>query len=197
MIDDIIDFLKDYWILVLMGIGLIGFVIWLFTPRNYTLEVNQISWEWNVHIEQYQVEHHDGERSKPLDAYNVDKHYHPRTKTWTDDDGNTHTKDESYWTYDYDVNRWIEVRVVRNTGCDHEPFFLDYTLAKSNREDNIGAERAIEEKLYFALGTVVGGDGELTSIPISSDIWGTLTTNDELNYKQARVGGPTEVRIAE
>lgn len=167
-----------------------------FHPKSYTLEVKQISWEWNVHIEEYQIEHHDGERSKPKDAYNVDKHYHPRTKTWTDDEGRTHTKDESYWTYDYDVNRWIEVRVVRNTGYDHEPFFLEYTLAESNREDGIGAERAIEEKLYFAIGTVVGGDGTLTSVPISSDIWGTLTTNDELNYKQARIGDPTEVSIA-
>lgn len=173
-----------------------GLLYFGFHQKSYTLEVKQIQWEWNVHIEEYQVEHHDGERSKPSDAYNVDKHYHPKTKTWTDDDGEVHIKDESFWTYDYDVNKWIEVRVVRNTGCDHEPFFLDYTLAESSREDGIGAERAIEEKLYFALGTVIGGDGSLKSIPISSDIWGTLTTNDELNYKQARVGGPTEVSIA-
>jgi len=174
-----------------------GLLYFGFHQKSYTLEVKQISWEWNVHIEQFQVEHHDGERSKPSDAYNVDRHYHHKTKTWTDDDGTVHTKDESYWTYDYDVNRWIEVRVVRNTGYDHKPFFLEYTLAKSSREDNIGAERAIEEKLYFAIGTVIGGDGSLTSVPISSDIWGTLTTNDELNYKQARVGGPTDVSIAE
>lgn len=173
-----------------------GLLYFGFHPKSYTLEVKQISWEWNVHIEQYQVEHHDGERSKPKDAYNVDKHYHPRTKTWTDDEDRTHTKDESYWTYDYDVNRWIEVRVVRNTGYDHEPFFLEYTLAESSREDGIGAERAIEEKLYFAIGTVAGGDGTLTSVSINSDIWGTLTTNDELNYKQARIGDPAEVSIA-
>lgn len=173
-----------------------GLLYFGFHQKSYTLDVKQISWEWNVHIEQFQVEHHDDERSKPKDAYNVDKHYHPHTKTWTDDDGKVHTKDESYWTYDYDVNRWIEVRVVRNTGYDHNPFFKEYTLAESQREDGIGAERANLEKLYFALGTVIGGDGSLVSVPIDSDIWGTLTTNDELNYKKARVGGPTDVRVA-
>lgn len=173
-----------------------GLLYFGFHQKSYTLQVKQIQWEWNVHIEQYQVVHEDGKRSKPSDAYNVKSHYHPRTKTWTDDEGRTHTKDESYWTYDYDVNRWIEVRVVRNTGYDHEPFFLEYSLAESNREDGIGSERAIEEKLYFAIGTIVGGDGSLTSVPINSDIWGTLTENDEINYKQARIGDPTEVEIA-
>lgn len=42
MIDDIKDFLEDYWILILMGIGLIGFVIWLFIPRDYTLDIKRI-----------------------------------------------------------------------------------------------------------------------------------------------------------
>lgn len=45
MIDDIKDFLEDYWflvLLVLMGVVLIGFVIWLFIPRDYTLDVKRI-----------------------------------------------------------------------------------------------------------------------------------------------------------
>lgn len=112
MLDDIKDFLEDYWILIWMGAVLIGFVVWLFFPRDYTLDVKRIQWEYVVHIEEYMVQHHDDERSKPSDAYNVKSHYHPRTKTWTDDDGKTHIKDDSYWTYDYDVNRWIETRSV-------------------------------------------------------------------------------------
>lgn len=191
------DDLRNSIIFIAIGVVLFCAAIYFaFHQKSYTLDVKQISWEWNVHIEQYVVEHYDGERSKPSDAYNVDKHYHPHTKTWTDEDGKVYTKDESYWTYDYDVNRWREVRVVRNTGYDRNPFFLEYSLAESNREDGIGAERAIEEKLYFALGTVIGGDGSLVSVPINSDIWGVLTDNDELNYKKARVGGPTEVSIA-
>lgn len=42
MIDDIKNFLEDYWILVLMGAALVGFVIWLFIPRDYTLDVKRI-----------------------------------------------------------------------------------------------------------------------------------------------------------
>lgn len=126
MLDDIKDFLEEYWILVWMVVVLIGFVIWLFVPRDYTLDVNQIQWEYVVHIEEFMVRHHDDDSSKPSDAYNVESHYHPHTKTWTDEDGNTHTKDDSYWTYDYDVNRWVETRQVVTTDYDHNPYFGEY-----------------------------------------------------------------------
>lgn len=196
MLDDIKDFLKEYWILILMGAALIGFVIWLFFPRDYTLDVKRIQWEYVVHIEEFVVQHHDDDRSKPSDAYNVKSHYHPRTKTWTDEDGKTHTKDDSYWTYDYDVNRWVETRKVVTTDYDHEPFFGEYSLKESNREDGIGAERAIEEKIYRALGTEIHGDGTLVSIVIPEYMWETLTDADEINYKQAMVGGPKEPVVA-
>ncbi len=196
MLDDIIDFLKEYWILVLMGAALVGFVIWLFFPRDYTLDVKQIQWEYVVHIEEFIVQHHSGDRSKPSDAYNVKSHYHPRTKTWTDDDGETHTKDDSYWTYDYDVNRWVETRQVVTTDYDHSPYFGDYILKESDREDGIGAERAIEEKIYRALGTEIHGSGELVSIVIPEDMWETLTDKDEINYKQAQIGGPKDPVVA-
>lgn len=177
MLDDIKDFLEDYWILILMGAALVGFVIWgfviwLFVPRDYTLDIRRVQWE------------------------NVKYHYHPRTKTWTDDDGNTHTKDESYWTYDYDINRWIETRKVVTTDYDHEPLFGEYTLKESDREDGIGAERAIEEKIYRALGTEIHGDGELVDLVIPEDMWETLKDTDEINYKQAKVGGPRDPVVA-
>ena len=184
-------------VIVSVVVGICAALYFAFHQKSYTLDVKRIQWEYVVHIEEFMVQHHDDDRSKPSDAYNVKSHYHPHTKTWTDEDGKVHTKDESYWTYDYDVNRWAETRKVVTTDYDHEPYFGEYTLAESSREDNIGAERAIEEKLYFAIGTIVGGGDGLASIPISGDIWGTLTTNDELNYKQARVGGPTDVEIAQ
>lgn len=101
----------------------------------------------------------------------------------------THTKDDSYWTYDYDVNRWIETRRVVTTDYDHSPYFGEYTLKESGREDGIGAERAIEEKIYRALGTEIHGYGELVEVTIPEDMWETLTDKDEINYKQAKVGG--------
>lgn len=196
MIDNIKDFLEDYWILVLMGAALVGFVVWLFIPRDYTLDVKRIQWEYVVHIEEFMVQHHDDERSKPSDAYNVKSHYHPRTKTWTDDDGKTHTKDDSYWTYDYDVNRWVETRSVVTTDYDHSPYFGEYSLKESQREDGIGAERAIEEKIYRALGTEIHGDGELVELVIPEDMWETITDKDEINYKESIVGWPHDLVVA-
>ena len=199
MIDDIKDFLEDYWLLVWMaivGFVLIGFVIWLFIPRDYTLDVKRIQWEYVVHIEEFMVQHHDDDRSKPSDAYNVESHYHPRTKTWMDDDGKTHTRDDSYWTYDYDVNRWVETRSVVTMDYDHEPFFGEYALKESNREDDIGAERAIEEKIYRALGTKIHGDGELVELVIPEDMWETLVDTDEINYKESIVGWPHNLVVA-
>lgn len=196
MIDNIKDFLEDYWILVLMGVALICFVIWLLYPRNYTLDVKGTQWEYVVHIEEFMVVHHSGDRSKPSDAYNVKSHYHPRTKTYTDSDGNTHTKDDSYWTYDYDVNRWVETRKVVTTDYDHEPFFGHYILKESDREDGIGAERAIKEKIYRALGTEIHGGLDLVEIVIPEDMWKTLTDKDEINYQQSKVGEPKNPVVA-
>lgn len=184
------NFLEENWIFILIPVLIVGFLIYLFYPRHYTLDVKRIQWEYVVHIEEFMVQHHSGARSKPSDAYNVDSHYHSRIETWTDEDGKTHTKDDSYWTYDYDVNRWVETRQVMTTDFDHEPFFGKYTLKTSDREDGIGAERAIEEKIYRALGTEIHGDGTLVSIVIPEDMWDTLTDKDEINYKQAKVGGP-------
>ena len=196
MLDVIKDFLEDYWLLVLMGVAFIGFVVWMLVPRDYTLDVKRIQWEYVVHIEEFMVQHHSSERSKPSDAYNVRSYYHPRTRTWTDEDGKTHTEDDSYWTYDYDVNRWVKTRDVVTTDYDHSPYFGEYVLKESQREDGIGAERAIEEKIYRALGTKIHGDGELVSIVIPEDMWETLTDNDEINYKQAKVGGPIDPVVA-
>lgn len=194
--DDIKDFLGVYWLIVSVGIGLIVLVVWLFIPRNYTLDVKSIQWEYVVHIEEFMVQHHNGDRSKPSDAYNVESHYHPHTKTWTDKDGKTHTKDDSYWTYDYDVNRWVETRNVVTTDYDHNPYFGEYVLKESQREDGIGAERAIKEKIYRALGTKIHGDGELVELVIPEDMWETLKDTDEINYKESIVGWPYDLVVA-
>lgn len=114
MIDDIKDFLEDYWILILMGAALVGFVIWLFVPRDYTLDVKRIQWEYVVHIEEYMVQHHDDDRSKSSDAYNVKSHYHPRTKTWTDDDDSEDYDDEVSaveWKARYEAERKIRMEL--------------------------------------------------------------------------------------
>lgn len=196
MISDIKDFLEEYWIFILIPVLIVGFLIYLFYPRDYILDVRQIQWEYVVHIEEFMVQHHSGDRSKPSDAYNVESHYHPKTKTWTDEDGKTHTEDDSYWTYDYDVNRWSETRQVMTTDFDHEPFFGEYTLKTSDREDGIGAERAIEEKIYRAIGLTIGQDEGLTEVIIPETMWDILTTDDQINYQKSEIGKPKNPSIA-
>lgn len=183
MISSIKDFLEEYWIFILIPVLIIGFLVYLFYPKDYILDVGQIQWEYIVHIEEFMVQHHSGDRSKPSDAYNVESHYHPKTKTWTDEDGKIHTEDDLYWTYDYDVNRWSETRQVMTTDFDHEPFFGEYTLKTSDREDGIGAERAIEEKIYRAIGLTIGQDEG-------------LTVDDQINYQKSEIGKPKNPVIA-
>ena len=196
MISSIKDFLEEYWIFILIPVLIVGFLIYLFYPKDYILDVRQIQWEYIVHIEEFMVQHHSGDRSKPSDAYNVKSHYHPKTKTWTDEDGNTHTKDDSYWTYDYDVNRWVETRHVMTTDFNHEPFFGEYTLKTSDREDGIGAERAIEEKIYRAIGLTIGQDEGLTEVIIPETMWDILTVDDQINYQKSEIGKPKNPVIA-
>ena len=196
MISSIKDFLEEYWIFILIPVLIVGFLIYLFYPRDYILDVKQIQWEYVVHIEELMVQHHSGDRSKPSDAYNVKSHYHPKTRTWTDDDGKTHTEDDSYWTYDYDVNRWEETRQVMTTDFDHGPFFGEYTLKTSDREDGIGAERAIEEKIYRAIGLTIGQDEGLTEVIIPEAMWDILTVDDQINYQKSSIGKPKNPVIA-
>lgn len=198
MISSIKDFLEEYWIFILIPVLIVGFLIYLFYPRDYILDVRQIQWEYIVHIEEFMVQHHSGDRSKPSDAYNVKSHYHPKTKTWTDEDGQTHTKDDSYWTYDYDVNRWVETRQVMTTDFDHAPYFGEYTLKESQREDGIGAGRAIEEKIYRAIGLTIGQDEMtgLTEVIIPETMWDILTVDDQINYQKSEIGKPKNPVIA-
>lgn len=181
---------------ILVTLTLIGYV--LFSPKTYTMKVKVITWDYGVHIEEFKVVHHTNERSKPKDAYNVQRHTKVKTKTVTDADGNTTIKTETYVEYDYDVNRWVETRCVTTSGRDHEPYFGEYTLKESDRTDGIGNERVgHRSKEYTASGTLVNSeDEELHHVSISERIWDELTTNDELNYLKSRVGDPYEVRIA-
>lgn len=182
---------------ILVVLSVLGYV--LFSPKAYTMEVKVITWDYGVHIEEFKVVHHTNERSKPDDAYNVNRFVRTKTKTVTDEDGNTHIKTETYVEYDYDVNRWVETRCVATSGRDHEPYFGEYTLKESDRADGIGNERVSHRsKEYTASGTLVNSDDmTLHHVSIPESIWEVLTTNDELNYLKSRVGDPYEISIAQ
>ena len=193
------DTAKVIGIIAIIGMMLAIIAYALLSPKDYTMNVKVISWEYGIHIEEFKVEHHTEERSHPNDAYNVNSSIRTRTKTTTDADGNTHTKFETYTVYSYDVNRWVETRCVTTTGKDKSPYFGEYTLKESNRTDCIGAERVkYQSKEYSASGQLVGSDDmTLHTVPISESMWETLTTNDQINYLQSKVGQPYAVSVAQ
>lgn len=193
------DTKKIIGIIAVVGVVIAIIAYILCSPKEYTIRVSAITWEYGVHIEQYSVVHHTEERSHPSDAYNVVSSVRTETKTYTDEDGDTHTKFNTYIVYSYDVNRWVERRCVMNKGTDHNPEFKPYSLLHSEREDSIGEERVgYFSKEYFASGPLVGSDDlTLHTVRISEDIWEKLTTNDEINYLKSAVGHPYAVSIAE
>ena len=190
---------KIIGIIAVVGVVIAIIAYILGSPKEYTIRVSAITWEYGVHIEQYSIEHHTEERSYPADAYNIVPGTRTEHKTYTDEDGDTHTKFETYTVYSYDVNRWIEKRCAMNKGTDHNPEFKSYNLVHSEREDGIGEERVkYFSKEYFASGPLVGSDDlTLHTVQISEDIWEKLTTNDEINYLKSAVGHPYAVSVAE
>lgn len=195
--------IHDNWIHYGIVIGAILGVIVLFVcllkPHDYTMQVKNIQWEYAVHIEEYQVRHYIDESSYPSDAYNVQSYRKRKTRTVTDQDGNSYTETYYVTRYNYDRNEWHETRRVPTQGYDHEPYFGEFTLKTSDRPDGIGAEReSYRSRVYTAIGQLVNSnDTELKYVEISSDVWEVLKVGDELNYKKRAVGSPYDISIAQ
>ena len=192
----------DNWIHYCVIIGAILGVIFLFVgllkPHDYTMQVKNIQWEYKVYIEEYIVKHHTDESSYPSDAYNVHSYKKTRSRIVTRN-GKSHTEIYYVTRYNYDRNEWHETRRVPTQGYDHEPYFGEFTLKTSSREDDIGAEReAYRSQVYTAIGQLIySDDTDLKYIEISYEIWNNLKVGDELNYKQRKIGKPYDISIAQ
>lgn len=191
---------KDDMPLIALFSSLFAFVVLLLivnlTSKSYTMKVKTISWEYSVHIEEYVVEHYKNKSHAPEGAYNVHKHTEVRTSTYTDADGNIKTKTTYDTEYDYDLNIWKETRQVMTTGFDKDPYYGEYTLGESTREDNIGAERVGYLSENFSASGKLINDETFVTIDISKNIWESLKEGDELNYKKSNWGKPQDVEIA-
>jgi hypothetical protein len=194
--------IHDNWIHygVIIGaiLGVIFLFVYLLKPHDYTMQVKNIQWEYTVHIEEYQVRHYTDESSYPSDAYNVQS-YRKRKSRIVTKNGKSHTEIYYVTRYDYDRNEWHETRRVPTQGYDHEPYFGEFTLKTSSREDGIGTEReAYRSQVYTAIGQLIySDDTDLKYIEISYEIWNNLKVGDELNYRQREIGKPYDISIAQ
>lgn len=191
---------KEDYPLIAIFATLFGFVLLMLitnlSKHDYTMKVKTVSWEYSVHIEEYVKEHYKNKSHAPEGAYNIRSHTEVRTTNYIDSDGNVKTKTTYDIEYDYDLNIWKETRQVMTTGLDKNPYYGEYTLKESTREDNLGAERVgYLSEVYSASGTLLN-DNTFITIEIPKDIWEALSRGDELNYKKSNWGKAQEIEIA-
>lgn len=170
-------------------LAIIAFVVfsYLNTPDDYIMQVKCIQWRYVINIQAYRVVHESGWERPPKDAYNIDQVYKERYE------------DDYQWYYTYDVNRWVPARNVVSQGTDKNPYWKEYELYVSKRDDNIGSEReGTRTKIYTISGTIRGAKtDDLVSVDVSEDIWSKCKLTDELVYMKSKIGKPYDIHIAE
>lgn len=183
-------------VMVLIAITLL--IIWLVMPRQHVLDVKLIQWEYTIQIQEYRTVHEFGWSSPPDDAYNVQKENreHGTEKIQIDD---VEIKVPRYDTwYEYDIDMWIDNRIVMTTGTDKSPYWGEYELRQQNGSTiSIGDERVSANIEEYTVSGTESDCNELITVSVSRDIWEQLTTNDQLIYLQRAIGDPYDIRIAE
>lgn len=188
-------------IVFVVAAGLIAItllLIHLVKPRQHTLDVKLIQWQYTIQIQELRTVRESGWISPPDNAYNVQTENRQRgTKTIEIDGVEINIPRYDTW-YEYDIDRWCDSRSVMTTGTDKQPFWGEYELRKQDDSKiSVGDERVfanIEE--YTVSGTEHDNTGLIT-VSVSQNIWKQVTTNDQLIYLQRAVGNPYEIKIAE
>ena len=164
------------------------------------MRVKTIQWSATVQIEQFRQVHEGGWSSPPEGAYNIvtSTKRHGTITVGKDANGNPIRIPKYDTWYEYDINRWLPSRQVVTVGFDKEPYYGEVVLKNPDPDqDELGDERESSRCMDFSASGLNGDNSELITIDISSDIWFTLTENDELNYEQSTFGRPKSIRIAE
>lgn len=185
-------------IIVLIAICVIVIIfgiIHLFTPKDYVLKPKMIGWCYTIQIQEYRQHEESGYSSPPSDAYDIRTSRRTRTRTVTDSDGKQHTETYHETYYEYKINRWDDSRTVVTHGLDKSPYWGEYTLIDHNGD--LGSERVSAHiETYTVSGIISDESSELISIDVPKEVWELITLDDELNYKQRRVGKPYDISIA-
>lgn len=185
---------------VLLAI-IIGVLHMLFSPKEYTIRVKSIRWDYIIQIQELKQVHEDGWSTPPSNAYNVTSTLKKRGNKVVGKDANGKDitmPDYDTW-YDYDVDKWVNTRTVPTYGFDKEPYWGEVTLRSTENPRRLGCEReGGRTQTYTVSGQLVHSDDmNLISIEVPEYIWKSVDIEDEVNYLKSKVGKPHEIHIAE
>lgn len=186
---------------VLLLAVIIGVLYMLFSPKDYTIRVKNIRWDYIIQIQELKQVHEDGWSSPPSNAYNVTSTIKKRGDKVVGKDANgkdIKMPDYDTW-YDYDVDKWVNTRTVPTFGFDKEPYWGDVTLRSTENSRRLGCEReGGRTQTYTVSGQLTRSDDmNLISIEVPEYIWKSVDIEDEVNYLKSKVGKPYEIHIAE
>lgn len=186
---------------VLLAAVIIGVLYMLFSPKDYTIRVKNIRWDYVIQIQELKQVHEDGWSTPPSNAYNVTSTLKKRGNKVVGKDANGNdikVSDYDTW-YDYDVDKWVNTRTVPTYGFDKEPYWGEVTLRSTENPRRLGCEReGGRTQTYTVSGQLVHSDDmNLISIEVPEHIWKSVDIEDEVNYLKSKVGKPYEIHIAE
>lgn len=186
---------------VLLAAVIIGVLYMLFSPKDYTIRVKNIRWDYVIQIQELKQVHEDGWSTPPSNAYNVTSTLKKRGNKVVGKDANGKditTPDYDTW-YEYDIDKWVNTRTVPTYGFDKEPYWGEVTLRSTENPRRLGCEREGKRtQTYTVSGQLVHSDDmNLISIEVPEYIWKSVDIEDEVNYLKSKVGKPYEIHIAE
>lgn len=187
-------FNKSQLIVIICSIAVLALIChYIVKPRDYILDVKTISWTSVIQIQEYTVVHEEGWSRPPSDAYNISHHSKKRK---TEKHGNSSVDIYDTW-YRYDINKWKDTHKVTAGGFDKNPYYAEYELKKSNRNDGIGDERESHRYIIYEVSGIQhnSSKSELITFEIPESIWKELQLTDEVNYKQRGFGKPYDIHI--
>ena len=163
-------FNKSQLIVIICGIAVLALICdYITKPRDYILDVKTISWTSTIQIQEYVVVHEEGWSHPPSDAYNI-SHYSKKRKTEKQGDKSVNIYDT--W-YEYDINKWKDTRKITASGFDKEPYYSEYELKQSNRNDGIGDERESRRYIVYEVSGIQhnSSNSELITLEIPESIF--------------------------
>lgn len=183
--------------MITLGICIIG-LISLITPKQYVLDVKFTKWTYTIQIQEYQAKEHSGWATPPSNAYDIEKEWKKDgvKSVGIDANGDTVYQDTYDWYYTYKYNEWVNTRKVVTTDTDKEPYFGEVVLKKPTDEMGLGEERILCQSKTYTVCGIINGTTTIKEIEVSESLWKEITNQDQLNYKQRKLGDPYEIHIA-
>ena len=155
----------------------VAIVLWFPFPAHSTIE--RIEWRAVIEIEEFMPVHYvDTLNAPPDDAYNstsryqCDGYYDMQSKQY---------KETCEWRYTYDVDRYVHVRDVVETGTNRNPVFKDYTLEHA---ELYGNQRVGNKRIEYYATMSFGKQCKVTE-----DFWQRAEIGERVKAKKSILYG--------